>query len=91
MMDFASALGLNCQGLDVIVMQYLDARGPDGKTRKYRVMMIDGEIYPLHVAISSHWCNPITLPLRWPTMRSTARRMQRVSGEYRRCAWLLWR
>jgi aromatic-L-amino-acid decarboxylase len=42
-------------GLDVIVMQYLDARGRDGKTRKYRVMMIDGEIYPLHVAISSHW------------------------------------
>jgi hypothetical protein len=23
--------------------------------RKYRVMMIGGELYPLHVAISSHW------------------------------------
>jgi hypothetical protein len=23
--------------------------------RKYRVMMIDGQLYPLHVAISSHW------------------------------------
>ncbi len=23
--------------------------------RKYRVMMIDGALYPLHVAISSHW------------------------------------
>ncbi len=42
-------------GSEFIVMQYLDARGPDGKTRKYRVMTIDGEIYPLHVAISSHW------------------------------------
>jgi hypothetical protein len=42
-------------GQDVIVMQYLDARGPDGKTRKYRAMMIDGHIFPLHVAISSHW------------------------------------
>jgi hypothetical protein len=42
-------------GEDSIVMQYLDARGLDGKTRKYRAMMIDGQIYPLHVAISSHW------------------------------------
>jgi aromatic-L-amino-acid/L-tryptophan decarboxylase len=42
-------------GEELIVMQYLDARGPDGKTRKYRAMMIDGKIYPLHVAISSHW------------------------------------
>jgi len=31
------------------------ARGSDGKTRKYRVMTINGEIYPLHAAISNHW------------------------------------
>ncbi len=37
------------------VLHYLDARGPDGKVRKYRVMMLDGRLYPLHVAISSHW------------------------------------
>ncbi len=42
-------------GQDLIVMQYLDARGAGGKSRKYRAMMIDGHIYPLHVAISSHW------------------------------------
>ena len=42
-------------GRELIAMQYLDARGRDGKTRKYRVMMIDGEIYPLHLAISSNW------------------------------------
>jgi aromatic-L-amino-acid/L-tryptophan decarboxylase len=42
-------------GQDVIVMKYLDARGSDGKTRKYRVMMIDDKIYPLHAAISNHW------------------------------------
>jgi aromatic-L-amino-acid/L-tryptophan decarboxylase len=42
-------------GEELIVMQYLDARGADGKSRKYRAMMIDGRIYPLHVAISSHW------------------------------------
>lgn len=42
-------------GPELIVMQYLDARGADGKSRKYRVMMIDGELYPLHVAISGNW------------------------------------
>jgi glutamate/tyrosine decarboxylase-like PLP-dependent enzyme len=42
-------------GEDLTVLRYLDARGPDGKARKYRVMMIDGRLYPLHVAISSHW------------------------------------
>jgi aromatic-L-amino-acid/L-tryptophan decarboxylase len=42
-------------GQELIVMQYLDARGRDGKVRKYRVMFIDGQMYPLHVAISNHW------------------------------------
>ena len=42
-------------GEDLTVLSYLDARGLDGKVRKYRVMMIDGGLYPLHVAISSHW------------------------------------
>jgi hypothetical protein len=42
-------------GQEVIVMQYLGARRSDGETRKYRVMMINGEIYPLHAAISNHW------------------------------------
>jgi glutathione synthase/RimK-type ligase-like ATP-grasp enzyme len=42
-------------GQELIVMQYLDARGADGKSRKYRAMLVDGQIYPLHVAISSHW------------------------------------
>lgn len=42
-------------GEQLIVMQYLDARGDDGKSRKYRVMMIGGKLYPLHCAISSQW------------------------------------
>jgi glutamate/tyrosine decarboxylase-like PLP-dependent enzyme len=42
-------------GDQLTVIQYLDARSADGKTRKYRVMMIDGELYPLHVAISHNW------------------------------------
>ena len=42
-------------GKDLMVIQYLDARAADGKARKYRVMMIDGELYPLHLAISDSW------------------------------------
>jgi hypothetical protein len=42
-------------GKDLTVIEYLDARGPDGKIRKYRVMMIDGRLYPLHAAVSSNW------------------------------------
>jgi aromatic-L-amino-acid/L-tryptophan decarboxylase len=42
-------------GKGLTVIEFLDARGADGKVRKYRVMMIGGELYPLHLAISSHW------------------------------------
>jgi glutamate/tyrosine decarboxylase-like PLP-dependent enzyme/glutathione synthase/RimK-type ligase-like ATP-grasp enzyme len=42
-------------GRELTVIEFLNARAADGKVRKYRVMLIDGEIYPLHVAISSHW------------------------------------
>lgn len=42
-------------GSELTVIQYLDARGGDGKSRKYRVMMIDGKLYPLHAAISHQW------------------------------------
>ncbi len=42
-------------GDDILAIEYLDARGADGMARKYRVMMIDGELYPLHLAISSGW------------------------------------
>ena len=39
----------------LLVIEYLDARGADGKCRKYRVMMVDGQLYPLHVAVSQNW------------------------------------
>jgi len=42
-------------GEELLAIQYLDARGSDGKARKYRVMFIDGRMYPLHLAISSDW------------------------------------
>jgi len=42
-------------GDPLLAIVYLDARGADGLARKYRVMLIDGEIYPLHLAISPDW------------------------------------
>jgi aromatic-L-amino-acid decarboxylase len=52
--ELPSAL-LKLPGRDLLVIQYLDARARDGKTRKYRAMMIGGQLYPLHAAISSQW------------------------------------
>ena len=42
-------------GDTLLVIEFLDARGADGNARKYRVMLIDGRIYPLHLAISQDW------------------------------------
>jgi hypothetical protein len=52
--DLAAALK-DLPGEELTVLEYLDARGTDGKARKYRVMMIDGGLYPLHLAVSSNW------------------------------------
>ena len=50
-----SAAAAALPGDDLLVIEYLDARGTDGNARKYRVMMIGGRIYPLHLAISGKW------------------------------------
>jgi hypothetical protein len=42
-------------GEELAAIQFLDARGANGHYRKYRVMMIGGWLYPLHLAISPHW------------------------------------
>jgi tetratricopeptide (TPR) repeat protein len=39
----------------LFAIEPLDALGPDGAWRKYRVMAIEGALYPLHLAISDHW------------------------------------
>jgi hypothetical protein len=49
----AAAAGL--PGEELLMIEYLDARGTDGMARKYRVMIIDGNLYPLHLAISADW------------------------------------
>jgi hypothetical protein len=40
---------------ELLLISYLDARGADGMARKYRVMFIDGALYPLHLALSTDW------------------------------------
>jgi tetratricopeptide (TPR) repeat protein len=40
---------------ELLLISYLDARGADGMSRKYRVMFVDGVIFPLHLAISADW------------------------------------
>jgi tetratricopeptide (TPR) repeat protein len=56
--ETAEALGeavASLPGSDPLAIEYIDARGSDGMARKYRVMFIDGAVYPLHLAISSDW------------------------------------
>ena len=36
-------------------LEYIDFRSADGKFRKYRVMFVDGGLYPLHIAVSANW------------------------------------
>jgi tetratricopeptide (TPR) repeat protein len=52
--DLAAAVA-RLPGQNLMAIQYLDVRDDDGKIRKYRVMMIDGKLHPLHKAISSDW------------------------------------
>jgi hypothetical protein len=42
-------------GEKLMAIQPLAALGADGLARKYRVMIVDGHLYPLHLAISDHW------------------------------------
>ena len=42
-------------GESLLAIQPLNAAGPDGLKRKYRVMMIDGGLYPLHMAAAADW------------------------------------
>ena len=42
-------------GEDVWLIEQLDARDNEGMFRKFRVMIVDGQLYPLHLAISQDW------------------------------------
>jgi hypothetical protein len=42
-------------GDDAWLIEQLDARDRDGMFRKFRVMIVDRQLYPLHLAISRNW------------------------------------
>lgn len=42
-------------GDDVLAIEYVNTRSPDGTFRKYRAMIVDGELFPLHLAVSNDW------------------------------------
>lgn len=52
--DFAAAVA-QLPGQELLVLEFLDARGADGKVRKYRAMIVDGAFYPLHLAVAHDW------------------------------------
>ncbi len=51
---FVPALG-SLPGQELTALEFLDARAADGKVRKYRAMIVDGNLYPLHAAVSAGW------------------------------------
>jgi glutathione synthase/RimK-type ligase-like ATP-grasp enzyme len=53
--DDLSRAAAGLPGDELLAIEWLDARGPDGLARKYRVMIIGGVLYPLHLAISADW------------------------------------
>ena len=42
-------------GAELLMIEHLEARDAVGRYRKYRVMIIGGRLYPLHLAISDSW------------------------------------
>ncbi|MBU6428896.1 MAG: hypothetical protein KGR26_07800, partial [Cyanobacteria bacterium REEB65] len=42
-------------GETVLAIEFVDLAGPDGYTRKYRMLAIDGVLFPVHAAVSSDW------------------------------------
>ena len=42
-------------GERLFAIKFLDTRDASGRYAKYRVMVVDGRLYPLHLAISSDW------------------------------------
>jgi hypothetical protein len=56
--DGADQLAAACDALpteELLLIEFLDARDRMGQARKYRVMMIGGRLFPLHLAISDGW------------------------------------
>lgn len=43
-------------GRDYYISEFYDCRDSDGLYRKFRVIYVDGKIYPRHLFVSDNWC-----------------------------------
>jgi glutathione synthase/RimK-type ligase-like ATP-grasp enzyme len=42
-------------GRELLAIEFLDARGADGAVRKFRVVAVDGRLFPVHLAVAPQW------------------------------------
>ncbi|HEY1729870.1 MAG TPA: tetratricopeptide repeat protein [Candidatus Baltobacteraceae bacterium] len=50
-----AAAAASLPGRELLLIEFLDVRNSDGKVRKYRVVIVDGKLYPLHAAVAEQW------------------------------------
>jgi glutathione synthase/RimK-type ligase-like ATP-grasp enzyme len=43
------------QEVEFFISRYVDYRSADGQFRKYRIIWVDGRLYPCHMAIANQW------------------------------------
>jgi hypothetical protein len=53
--DELAKVAATLPGDRLLAIELLDARGADGHYRKYRVLSIGGQLYPVHLARSTQW------------------------------------
>jgi Flp pilus assembly protein TadD len=53
--DQLAAVASQLPGEEILLISFQDTRSRDGMLRKYRMMYIDGVLYPIHLAISADW------------------------------------
>ncbi len=52
--DVAGALEA-LPGDTLLALEFVDVRDRAGAVRKYRMMIVDGALYPMHLAVAEHW------------------------------------
>jgi glutathione synthase/RimK-type ligase-like ATP-grasp enzyme len=53
--DTVPEIAAGLPGSELLAIEFFDARGADGDVRKYRVVSVDGTLYPVHAAIAPQW------------------------------------
>lgn len=53
--DELNSAVMELPGESLLAIEFLDSSTDDSLFRKYRVMCINGALYPVHMAISDHW------------------------------------